>query len=918
VGRFVFIDPPKEFCMAPKTPSPATLTRLSADIDKRIKSPVKLLDWLIGRVPFVVGPTIAYFEPLAGPRETVMTIHGSEFAAAREDNEVEVGGRACVVVSASATELRVITPPDVESGAVTVKVGTNLATGPQDFIVTGYPKGGAGEDGPPISFAGAGAGEAGDVNPIGTVRVLVALLQPNDASPANPAALRTTIADIWANVTTYYAQASYGRTTVQVDVLSNWATLDGTHDDFVAGDNIDPAQLDRLMAQAAQAAVDEGLDLDDYQMMAATFFASGTFLRAWGGWSQQNFSYDNGLSGPDHVDINLTADHQINLLAIGEIANWGRAAHEFGHNVVSAPAFTGDGTATLGEDVYGSDLVDPGAATAQLFELMGAHDMHPLFSGYHLKKLGYYNAANIAERQWDRNPFSEEFDVVAHGLSENASAGRVHLVKIRVAAGLEYYVQVRQRPGATAQIFDDSIPLGGAANQGGVIVTRVVSDTLNTNQQTRFITLAHDQEVLSQSEFAEDPARALRVTVVNAAVQARPLVCRVRVEWAQTIANDPNGAFDLSVEPWDSGYQTPDIWLDRPPFGTFDQPLDSAGRPQGNGDRPKVGALNHFHARVHNSGAMDATNVNVTFYAVTPPGVGDNGNWAPIGSSLIPSVPANDFRDAGPANWVPVVGQHTCLKVYAGQQLGEISGGNNSAQENVSDFIAAGGSPVEPVIIPTAIRNPLDERRMVHVDVRGVPQGWRVHFPHAWVWLDGKAERHFDLIVFPYLDYNVYQERKLPKDAGIKIHGDLPRSYEEPQLPAQEPPGSRLYPIGGVLNNVHIRRRSTIRLEEYRENERDEWTIALRGKVAPAAAGQRVRVQVLDPAGEPRIAEVKTDAQGSFQATFDLHYRPSLEASRRRWKKATKVIHGTYRAQAEIFDATTSADAVSNLVFITR
>ena len=32
-------------------------------------------------------------------------------------------------------------------------------------------------------------------------------------------------------------------------------------------------------------------------------------------------------------------------------ANWGRAAHEFGHNLV-------DGGLVLGEDVYASDLVD--------------------------------------------------------------------------------------------------------------------------------------------------------------------------------------------------------------------------------------------------------------------------------------------------------------------------------------------------------------------------------------------------------------------------------------------------------------------------------------------------------------------------------------------------------------------------------
>jgi hypothetical protein len=113
-------------------------------------------------------------------------------------------------------------------------------------------------------------------------------------------------------------------------------------------------------------------------MMAVVTFLNGAFIRARGGWSQQNFSYNNGLppGDPNRVDINLTADHQVNLIAIQETVNWGRCAHEFGHNVVSAPSFSGDGSATLGEDVYSSDLVDPAAATAQNFEIMGTHDVH--------------------------------------------------------------------------------------------------------------------------------------------------------------------------------------------------------------------------------------------------------------------------------------------------------------------------------------------------------------------------------------------------------------------------------------------------------------------------------------------------------------------------------------------------------------
>jgi hypothetical protein len=211
----------------------------------------------------------------------------------------------------------------------------------------------------------------------------------------------------------------------------------------------------------------------------------------------------------------------------------------------------------------------------------------------------------------------------------------------------------------------------------------------------------------------------------------------VRIEWAQTIADDPLGSFDVNIEPWDNSFQSPDVWVDRDPIGTFDNPSDAQGRPKGNGDKPWVNHINQFTARVHVSGAQGTSNVKVTFYAVTPPGVGDNGNWSPIATNTIGSIPKDGFKDTF-CKWVPVVGNHTCLKVYASQQLGEISGGNNAAQENVFDFQAAGSSPADPLFIKTAIRNPLDQPCAIQLSMRGLPLGWAAQLPHSWVWLDGK------------------------------------------------------------------------------------------------------------------------------------------------------------------------------------
>jgi IPT/TIG domain len=876
------------------------------------KSPRKLKDWLETNLPWLVGPSISSYSPGSGQRGTIVTINGSQFAPGRFDNSVTIGGTPAFVLSANANEIKALVTEDTDSGSINVTVGTHTAATATDFIVTGYPVAGSGEDGPPIVATGVGDGaSAGDVNPIGTIRVLVVMLNATDQVPANPTAVRNGVVTRWNNVRTYYQQASYNRTDVQFDV-TNFAPLNSVLSTFVDPNpptqNIIPDQLVRITAIGAQAAQSQGFTLNNYQMICCVVFTNGAFVRAWGDRESSHFLYDNKLpvGNPNRVKIDISTNHAIKLLWINESADWGRFAHEFGHNVVSAPTASGDGSATLREDVYGSDLVDPSAATAQDFELMGKHDSHPLFTGYHLEKLGYYNAPNIRTLNWDRNPNSQTIDIVAHGLSEDGDPNRVHIVKVKVSDALTYYVEVRQRPGRTTQVFDDSIPFGASTNQGGVIVTRVIAGEMHNNQQTRFISLMHENRVLLQGEFCEDPARALRITVENDSIQAWPLVCRVKVEWAQTVVNDPNGAFDINVTPWDSSYQSPDIWIDRDPFGSFDNATDPQGRPIGNGDRPKVAALNHFASRVHVSGAMGATNVKLTYYAISPPGVGDNGNWAPIAVKNIPTIPQNGFIDDF-VNWVPVVGQHTCLKVFASAQFGEISGQNNGAQENVFDFIAAGSSPCDPVFVRTAIRNPLKERRAVHLSIKGLPSGWRAQIPHSWIWLDGLAEKHVDIVIWPTEDIVAYKFGKHKKERGelpgmapVRISGHVPRDYEEILLPAKEQPGSRFYSIGGTFYRVHVRRKSSLRIEAGNEGKRGLFVV---GNVSPPTPDQQVVIEMFEPGGKPAFQHaIGTQPDGSFRDLIDF-------------RSVLKVFgSGVYSVKASIFDATDLDDAESNVI----
>ena len=887
------------------------------------KSPIGLKDWIDLHIPWLIGPRIDTFDPDGGQRGTILTIRGANFAIDRLANQVTIGGTSVPVLMANPVELKVLVTKDVDSGPVKIKIDTLSTIGDHDFVIKGYP--GNNDNGPPVFAMGSGDGATGDVNPIGAIRVLVVICQAIDKVPSNISNVRTTLNDSWTNVQTFYTQASFSRTNVQFDIVNTAANLDGNFADFVdlaVAQNVINGQLSRISAIAAKHAQDLGFNLNNYQMLCCVVFTDGAFIRAWGGTDTQTFYYDDGkpTSDPSHIHINITLSQKINLLWINESANWGRFAHEFGHNIVSAPSVSGDGTATLGEDVYGSDLVDPGAATAMDFEMMGNHDSHPIFTGYHLEKLGYYNTptasdpGNIKEIQWDRNPYMQDFDIIAHGLSEDTTANRFHILKIKISDALSYYVEVRQRPGTTTQIFDSSIPIGMASNQGGVIVTRVIAGEMHNNQQTRFITLMHNNRVQIQGDVIEDPARALRITVSNDSVQARPLTCRVRVEWAQTVVDDPMGAFDLKVEPWDTSWQSPDIWVDRDPIGAFDNPVDSQGRPTGNGDKPWVNHINQFTTRVHVSGAMGANNVKVTFYAVSPPGVGDNGNWSPISVQPISNIPTGGFADAF-CSWVPVVDKHTCLKVFASPQLGEISGSNNSAQENVFEFQAAGSSPVTPLFIRTAIRNPIDERRSIHLSMHGLPHGWSAQIPHSRIWLDGKAEMEIDVLIWPFEDVNAYKFGKdkrgqLPSSAPFSLGGSIERSYSielenSTASPGTRFPGSRFYPIGGTLYHVDVRRKATITIEVSKEQH--ESKIIVFGVVTPGKVDQRILIDTLLPDGKThKIAESKTNLTGHFNEVISL------------LNDKGKLPTGSYKTQAFIFRADELVDANSNIVYITR
>jgi hypothetical protein len=391
----------------------------------------------------------------------------------------------------------------------------------------------------------------------------------------------------------------------------------------------------------------------------------------------------------------------------------------------------------------------------------------------------------------------------------------------------------------------------------------------------------------------------------------------VRVEWAQVTGNTPGGDFDLWVAPWNSNYESPDIWIDRGDDGKFDYVDPKTGEPIGNGDKPRPKSLNKIYGRVHNDGRADATNVQVKFYAVTPPGVGDNGNWGPLVPPP-PPIPLIRKQSSQTAEmfWVPEVGQHTCLRVYVEPQPGEINaGGNNWAQENIFYFDApapgyadpdTGYVVAEPVAIEVAVRNPLKVATTAFISVRNVPESFTVQFPHSWVRLEPLQERRFSLHVVPtqHITWDVTATRI----ANIIVDGRIPHVYEQ-KLNGGTYPASTFWPIGGILARVTPKRTVRVKVDVQKVPDPDQTTwIHLRVKCTlnPPLPNEEITIELMDPANRRHTVSGVTDGSGGFTARFPPSTGPGGE-----------ILHGVHVLTAYVFNSPHAADAQPAPLYVT-
>jgi CARDB protein len=474
----------------------------------------------------------------------------------------------------------------------------------------------------------------------------------------------------------------------------------------------------------------------------------------------------------------------------GNRTTWGRKAHELGHWFDMPDIYTEwfeNGTVKTGD--------------AEFWDLAGQSGQGALFSGRQADHMRLFDAANIARRRWLPSipPGPEEFEIAAHGASEDTGS-RIHLLELQVTDSMSYYVEVRQKPGAV--IFDQNIPIP-AGSTGRVLVTRVDEQQSISNTFERPTMLFG---VLDTGQSVVDAARVLRIEA-GAVTQANPLTYKVIVHWNEVPPENPEGRYDLRIEPWSTEtWETRDIWVNSPrndkggpPLYDSHEPGDET-RPTLNGDKPWVKHGNTIFARVTNSGGEEAKDVYVTCYVNSPPGIGDNGSWETLKTEKIDTIAANTSQVVS-FNWTPAVDKHTCISVAIYPQTGERSPKNNRAQENVAKFDSAGASSHEPVLLEAMVRSPFSVWRRVDLRVRGLPVGWHAVVDQAWAWLPPKGTAPVTGVIWTDLNSSRARHDRIPSEAFARVEGWTDFATH------------RYLPIGGILAAVRGNKRTRLMFE---------------------------------------------------------------------------------------------------------
>ncbi|KAK0624386.1 hypothetical protein B0T14DRAFT_536841 [Immersiella caudata] len=523
--------------------------------------------------------------------------------------------------------------------------------------------------------------------------------------------------------------------------------------------------------------------------------------------------------------------------------DWRRLVHEIGHwrTINKSPL----------PDLYSEILADNTelVGSASAWDMMGDVDLAPLFSGYNAEQWGVYRPANIAPLDWDpatalSSPSNHTFTVVAHGHSEvDVASSAVHLVKISLGGTeIAYYIEVRQKEprdsAGNLLLFDRHLPIDRDAC---VLVTR--AEEIGSEISNAFERLTSLVAVLNSGQSTVDAGRAIRITAGPRITTGfgDTAAFSVTVSMNEFPPTSEDGKLDLFMAHMKSGsWESEDIWInstlnDHPDVSY--EFTDNLGNIIGNGDRPWVHHRNTIIGRVWNKGSQPWRGgpIQVTAYANAPPGIGDNGNWAPIATLPIDQdIPAGGSETVE-FPWTPRLDEHTCLTVAAFPVAGEVQHNNQRAQENVFYFESPGASSHEPVVFGAAVRNPFTVWRRIELRVFGLPDGWHAAVDKRWVWTPPRGEVPVSIVIWTDRDSPRLggSDKKIDARADVRVEGWTHF-------------GRHMYrPVGGLVAVVKANAKARLQVGATVEDGPQQGRVVrARVRLSPARAGVRGVVEI--------------------------------------------------------------------------
>lgn len=388
-------------------------------------------------------------------------------------------------------------------------------------------------------------------------------------------------------------------------------------------------------------------------------------------------------------------------------------SHEIGHNLGLA-------------DLYKPE-VKMGATRLRNvggWDIMGKSGPLPHFSIVNRMIFGWLDASSIRPFNFQRE-LRVDKRVSLHPIEQGTPpAGRYSGIEIRIADGKNYYFEYRN--GQPAHIGDRNLPTNNR------VVGTDAEDPGKAPTERPHVMLLRDDEdddgsVLEKGKDYKETDGGVPFQVLVEDIDGSKADLLVRY--------NASSRPDPSIRPWPAAipgreWQSPDIEVSniRNRF---------TGAPKELFNVPWEGNLNWVHAKVKNSGDLNAPKVRVNF-SVRDFSVNPGGPLTSLGSD-VQDIPAGETVEfTAPDTWKPPRKAHYCIEVDipfyrtpGSSPADETNIRNNFAQSNYDSLISRTDSPGSREAITIDVINPYDKPTRVFLRGGHTNPLYRTYLEHT-------------------------------------------------------------------------------------------------------------------------------------------------------------------------------------------